>query len=96
MDLTIEQQKKLTEFLGEHDMARWCETHNRWDEGLDFTDWRVVGRLISKVKVVSIHYSQYFQHWDATVQNQQTHYIGNTAEEAIIMAVLAYLEGEEQ
>ena len=57
--LTIEAQKRLTEFSGEywHEDFCTCPECTNPDEPptnrLDFNDWRVVGRLIEKIKELS-------------------------------------------
>jgi hypothetical protein len=62
-ELSLEEQKILTEWLGEC----WHEYTKEWNSGiyckhcnyhrdsprLDFSDWRVIGRLIEKAKILT-------------------------------------------
>ena len=118
MNLTTDEQKMLTEFLGGcwHRYAplspsRWqckiCDkySHDGKQEVLDFTDWRVVGRLIEKCCATSstpIFLWTRQQKYVARIQikNNSAHKRkgftadGATPQEAICRAVLAWL-GED-
>ena len=108
--LTDENKKALTIFLGEcwHEEEAipnlphltWCKKcHYIGFTYLDFTDWRVVGRLVSKVSGdtwVSVYGppSHHPQDISCTIGDEDNHITeyGNSLQEAIIAAVLAYLE----
>ena len=108
MTLTIEEQHKLTEFLGEcwHEWmiediqglpryaCRAClyETYAH-PTRLDFADWRVVGRLAVKAGGVDLEEDE--GSWMCAVNKPGAPYVTYDApEEAICRAVLAYLGGK--
>ena len=117
--MTEQEQRKLTEFLGEEwdnnseSAYWWCphcleevdgsrvtfsEKHDTClcpvvikEARLDFTDWRVVGRLIEKVDQMWIETSS-TKKWAASPPATSHWFYGDTPQEAICRAVLAYLE----
>lgn len=113
MNLTLEEQRKLTEFLGEcwHGECvdrsapeyMVCFVCNESFVGsnwrLNFTDWRVVGRLVEKFETVSIwkHYDAdlyecYIWHEGISAGDEEKRcFSALTRQEAICRAVLAYL-----
>lgn len=117
MILTEQQQKKLTEFLGEcfHEprptitafggplyggdiTCKHCGASMPWlnsplpNARLDFTDWRTVGRLIEKLeKFCTISPSFTGKFWRFEIDDKVFGQ-GESPQEAIVMAVLAYLE----
>jgi hypothetical protein len=62
---------------------------------LDFTDWRVVGRLIEKAEDVEVWYFHEDKEWCARVLERETH-SASTPQEAICAAVLAWLKEVER
>jgi hypothetical protein len=111
MNLTIEQQRKLTEFLGEcwHEPTETpnevscdkCGTvvydPRHVDEAfqrLDFTDRRVVGRLIEKVGKITIDMGAGYVYIGAgEYASEPLIWLDDkTPQEAICRSVLAWLE----
>ena len=98
-DLTIEEQKLLTEWLGE----RWHETgernyteicHGFPEPRLDFTDWRVVGRLVEKLRSIT-QYNLTTEVWWVKHRVGIVLFDANP-QLAICRAILSYLkEGEK-
>jgi hypothetical protein len=113
--LSLESQKLLTELLGECWHVKWvdptgfCSTQcascgKILDEiedapRLDFSDWRVVGRLINKLRSHILD-----THGDVTelplYLEVRLHYIetalwSNNPQLAICLAVVEYLKGEK-
>ena len=120
--MTEDEQRLLTEFLGEcwHEdgglvvnhysensgrelQLRYCrhckeayvhpsqETFTR----LDFTDWRVVGRLVEKRENITIWKHPQWG-WIATYPPQHHFNEGATPQEAICRAVIAWLTEREK
>ena len=58
---------------------------------LDFTDWRVVGRLIEKTEDVEVWYFHEDMEWCARVLEREIH-SAKSPQEAICAAVLAWLK----
>ena len=102
MNLTIEEQRKLTEFLGEcwheynpnYDQGNSCSKcgktvfhrfHRTFPQNLDFTDWRVVGRLIEKLRDMG-------EDVDDLRDAIRTRIFWGSPQEAICRAILAYLD----
>jgi hypothetical protein len=128
-ELTIEQQRRLTEFLGEcwHEgiglavnhsnsegeptQLRYCGKYpqcraayvspSRSDfERLDFSDWRVVGRLIEMVGSANIS-EQDHKLWHCFIGDEdwdcsQPHASGKNPQLAICLAIDAWLVGKEE
>lgn len=61
---------------------------------LDFTDWRVIGRLIEKVGGLDIlEYEEFQASWIAATRGNKSIYaLGDTPQEAICEAVISYLK----
>lgn len=116
-ELTFEDQRLLTEFLGEC----WHEAYNgfapglcskceasKFDSGsgnflpvgelhLDFSDWRVVGRLLDKIENIEVWKSKdYRGSWGAFTEGIGENVYASTPQLAICKAVLAYLKEKEQ
>ena len=102
--MTDQDKRLLTEFLGEcwHEpdatykpltddtfKCLKCQVINA--RRLDFTDWRVVGRLIEKAEDVEVWYYYDGMEWCARVLELETH-SAKSPQEAICAAVLAWLK----
>jgi hypothetical protein len=109
MSLTIEQQRKLTEKgLGEcwHecDEDRICRKCHQFlgtneEMRLNFTDWRVVGRLIEKLEAVYVDKMGAGPYFSEAFILGGKNYIsvnGTTPQEAICLVVLAWIEEGEK
>jgi hypothetical protein len=116
MTLTTDEQKKLTLFLGEcwHELDGYrgsmgtCKKCGAWWKGegfvhrLDFTDWRVVGRLIEKAqKEQWVGMNEANGETCCMIGEDNDGFVGvtefaTTPQEAICRAVLAYIDAGKE
>jgi hypothetical protein len=96
--LSLESQKLLTEWLGEcwHEYnSRKCITCIIMEPEddpprLDFSDWRVTGRLIEKAEGIVV--IKFDHTWNSTIEGDFQE--GSSPQLAICNAIVAYLKEE--
>ena len=102
--MTDQEKRLLTEFLGECWHEGWVNKAGTYccnkcpaaypsveASRLDFTDWRVAGRLIEKTEDVEVWYFYDDMEWCARVLEREIH-SAKSPQEAICAAVLAWLK----
>jgi len=95
-----EQARLLTEFLGECPIPYTVDKRTMWfcdkcghtHTTLDFNDWRVIGRLIEKMNLMISFKPRKNGRWICFFETNGGLFEGDTPQEAIINAVISYLE----